>query len=395
MSTESIERRIDYIGILAFALLVIACFLPFGIMDRYEATFEQVAATFVLGAIYVASFLLGSSWCSRHHRRILLYLVIECALLTALLIVSPMRGFFFLVVLPVVSQAVFELSWKKASVFVLYLFAVSVGVIGWHYGLRSAVNTSLAYAAAFAFTIAFTTTGLVAVRARQRAEQLTTELESANQLLRSRSAEAEKLATIEERNRLAREIHDGVGHYLTVIKVQLDAASALLPDDPARAADSVAKAARLAGEALDDVRRSVGALAVETERAPLADALRRLAADAAPAPTLRIEGTPRPLSSSAEHALFRTAQEGLTNVRKHAGASRADLTLDFREAARVRLTLIDNGRGASSPNDPHVTTTGTGYGLSGLRERIALLNGSLSAGNRPEGGFSLVAEIPA
>ena len=188
-----------------------------------------------------------------------------------------------------------------------------------------------------------------------------------------------------------------MGHYLTVIKVQLDAASALLPTDPARAAESVAKAARLAGEALDDVRRSVGTLAADAARPPLADTLRALTADSPPEIELRIEGTPRPLGASAEHALYRAAQEGLTNARKHAGATRVIMTLDFRDGQRVRLSLRDNGRGAP-PKDTSASAAAGGnggFGLRGLRERIALLGGKLEAGNDPAGGFALAAEVPA
>lgn len=391
--TSPAHSRIDRIAIVAFVLLVVACYLPFLNGKILAESPWRSAATFVLGAAYVASVLFRSSFCATDERGALRYLLAECGLLTVMLAVSPLRGFFFLIVLPIVSEAVFELPWKKATAIVVYLFAVSLGVIVWSFGTRNLLDVSIAYAAAFAFTIAFSVIGYRSVAARDRAETLTAELEAANQQLRAHAAEAEKLATIQERNRLAREIHDGVGHYLTVIKVQLDAATALLPADPARAADSVAKAARLAGDALDDVRRSVGSLAVDGTPPPLGDALRALAADAAPVPALRIEGTPRPLSAGAEHALFRTAQEGLTNLRKHAHATAAELTLDFRDPARVRLTLRDNGRGA-----PHasIATDDKGYGLRGLRERLALLGGNLAAGNvSADGGFSLSADVPA
>jgi signal transduction histidine kinase len=109
-----------------------------------------------------------------------------------------------------------------------------------------------------------------------------------------------------------------------------------------------------------------------------------------PAPALQIEGSPRALDAVAEHALFRAAQEGLTNVRKHAGATSATLTLDFRLPGRVRLTIADNGRGL-----PADMARGSGYGLRGLRERIALLGGSVVAGNAPGGGFALTVEVPA
>ena len=105
-------------------------------------------------------------------------------------------------------------------------------------------------------------------------------------------------------------------------------------------------------------------------------------------PSVQIEGVARPLPSGVEHALFRAAQEGLTNVRKHAGAQEASLVLDFRAPDQVRLEIADNGRGAPSV-DPR------GFGLVGLRERIELLGGRVEAGPRPEGGFRLRVEVPA
>lgn len=395
MAAESEPRRIDLFAMIAFALLVVACYLPFVTADRLDATPAQIVATFALAAVYTVLVGVGSDWCNRWQPGgPLVYLLVQCALLTAMVIISPQRGIFGIIVLPIVSHAIFVLPWPGAAVVIVYLFGLVVGAVGWTYGLKAAGHTALGYAAAFAFTIVFTAIGLRAIRAQAHAERLRGELETANEQLRRHAAEAEKLATIEERNRLAREIHDGVGHYLTVIKVQLDAATALLPTDPARAADSVAKAARLAGEALDDVRRSVGALAADSTRPPLVDALRQLASHAAPAPVLRIEGTPRALGAAAEHALYRTAQEGLTNVRKHAAATEAELTLDFSAPHRVRLTLADNGRGPAAPAAAP-GANGGGQGLRGLRERLALLGGTLTAAHRPEGGFVLTAEVLA
>jgi signal transduction histidine kinase len=214
------------------------------------------------------------------------------------------------------------------------------------------------------------------------------EVEEANRQLREYAAQAEELATARERNRLAREIHDGVGHYLTVVKTQLDAAAALLPTQPEPAREAVLKASRLAGEALDDVRRSVGTLRTDVARPPLADALRGLTAELGLPVTVRVDGAVRPLAPAVEHALFRSAQEGLTNVRRHAHATTAEVALDFRPADRVLLAVVDNGHGVvSSPNG--------GFGLRGIRERIQILGGRVEAGNRDEGGFALRVEVPA
>ena len=137
---------------------------------------------------------------------------------------------------------------------------------------------------------------------------------------------------------------------------------------------------------------SVGALSSDATYLPLADALRQLASATTPPPGLNIEGTPRTLSAAVEHALYRCAQEGLTNIRKHAAATATDLTLDFRDPTRVRFSLLDNGRGVRlATGDPEAKP---GYGLRGLRERIEILGGTVAAGNRAGGGFALVVEVP-
>ncbi|HTZ19726.1 MAG TPA: sensor histidine kinase [Opitutaceae bacterium] len=379
---------------LAFGCVIVTAFASFVFAPRIVGQEWQVWATFGLGGLYAVLGVLGDNFIGDHRRPALaFYYLGQCAVLTTMLFVSPVRGFFFILVLPVASQSIFELSWKAATVVIAYLFGVCVGVIGYYYGTRDLVQVAIDYLAAFVFTVAFTIVAVRALAAKSRAEFLTAELAAANEKLRAHALQTEEFATVRERNRLAREIHDGVGHYLTVIKVQLDAAAALLPAQPGPAQTSVETAARLAGEALDDVRRSVGALRTDATRPPLAEALRQLASATTPPPGLNIEGTPRTLSAAVEHALYRCAQEGLTNIRKHAAATATDLILDFRDPARLRFSLLDNGRGATpAPGDP---ADKPGYGLRGLRERIELLGGTVVAGNRPGGGFALVVEVPA
>jgi len=388
------ERRSKLYGDLAFGILVLAAFSQFLFARRLDMDAGRVGFVFLLGAIYTALGVFHSELgCGRTRPVVHLYYVIQCLIAATAVILGPTRGVFFILTLAVISQSTIDYGWRGTALITGGLFVASVAPFWRDHGREVALEIGVAYLPAFIFTLVISVIAKEATAAKYRAESLAAELTAANAQLRANAAQAEELAVTRERNRVAREIHDGVGHYLTVIKVQLDAAHALLPSDPVRAAASVDKAARLAGEALDDVRRSVGSLATDAERPPLTETLRQLAADAAPRPRVEIEGTPRLLPAAAEHALYRTAQEGLTNLRKHAAAQHAVLTLDFRDAAQVRLTLVDDGRGdhGTAPAGPN----GSGYGLRGLRERIALLGGTLSAGNRPEGGFVLRAEVPA
>jgi signal transduction histidine kinase len=387
---DDTHRTGSLYGAMAFASIVLTCFTGFFFTRHFFGPAERVPLTFLLGAVYLALGVFsayyikgGQTW------RLTLYYLVQCGLLTALIFLSPARGFFGLIVLPVASQCIFDLRPRHAALVVGYLFLLTISVWWIDFGWGGALEAVYSYAAGFAFTIIFTLVTRRAVAAREREEKLRREIEATHAQLKIYAAQAEELATTRERNRLAREIHDGVGHYLTVVKTQLDAASALLPAQPERARESVGKAAKLTAEALDDVRRSVGALRSDTTRPPLPEALKELAAHGEPTPTLAVEGEPRPLPPGVEHALYRAAQEGLTNIRKHARATSALVRLDFRTPSRIVLELADNGVGADSGAKI------SGFGLRGLRERIELLGGTVDTGNRLEGGFALRVEVPA
>jgi signal transduction histidine kinase len=188
---------------------------------------------------------------------------------------------------------------------------------------------------------------------------------------------------------VARDIHDGLGHHLTVVQMQVQAARAVLAADPARADAVLAKAQQQSTEALAEVRRSVSALRERRTAPPLRAALEGLAADtsAAGVPTeLRVDGPARTLSPESEESLFRAAQEGLTNVRKHAGATSARVLLHFGDDT-VYLEVRDDGRGLPG-------TARQGFGLLGLRERAARLGGRLDVAAAPGGGTTLLVEVP-
>ncbi len=302
------------------------------------------------------------------------YLCLQGALLFGILWFSRLNGEMSLSAFPLVAAALALLPGIAGTLAVFAIYCLILAV-EWHfYGNAACLRWAISLLPSFGFVMIFTRIALREIAARHRAEALSKELE--------------RLAVIQERNRLAGEIHDGLGHFLTTIHVQLEAARTIHATDPERALSAVALAQDLARDALVEVRRSVGAL--HADRPPLPVRLRDLASTTdgwGAAVSLEILGEERRLAPEPEHVLFRAAQEGLTNVRKHAAARTARVTLDYRDPARVLVSVADDGSGAGRSPD--------GRGLKGLRERVAALGGRVLAADAAGGGFCLRAEVPA
>lgn len=207
----------------------------------------------------------------------------------------------------------------------------------------------------------------------------------------------QRLAVTEERNRLAREIHDTIAQGLTGIILQLEAADQLAESNPERARMRVQKATALARSSLQEARRSVWNLRpTPLEDRKLVDAIRqeldRLVEEAPWETSFRLEGDAAPLSGETENGLYRIVQEVLNNVRKHAEASRVDVSLGF-EGNTASLQIRDNEVGFD-PATAHSASADGGFGLLGLRERARLLGGTLKIESAPGRGTVMEVEIP-
>lgn len=213
-----------------------------------------------------------------------------------------------------------------------------------------------------------------------------------------------RVAVTEERARIARELHDVVAHSLSVIAVQADAAEAALAKEPARAAAPMRAIRDSAREALVDMRQLLHVLRAESESDGAADLApaRGLADLPQLIAAMRDSGLPlevdlRPgdaLSSGVQLAVFRIAQEGLTNVRRHAGAVPTTLAVT-RDGTALRVEVRNGPSGGGAVPPPLSTgSLSTGHGLVGLRERVHAAGGTLRAGAIPEGGFELVVRLP-
>jgi signal transduction histidine kinase len=219
-------------------------------------------------------------------------------------------------------------------------------------------------------------------------------------------AKAQETATLEERTRLARDIHDTLAQGLTGVVVQLGAAQRGVEHirqhiDPALAEDlqtNMVLAQQMARESLAEARRSVWNLrAPLLERGDLGDALRTLATHSSRhGLDVRFtqNGDPWALAPRVETALLRVSQESLANIAKHAEASQATITLAYEEDA-IRLTIADNGRGFPADVFTRPANYGgpfAGFGLLGMRERLSALGGTLDLRNRP--GAEVMACVP-
>ena len=216
---------------------------------------------------------------------------------------------------------------------------------------------------------------------------------------RAEHAEAEReatarLAVAEERARIARELHDIVAHSVSVMVLKAGAVRHRLPDTLAADKDALRDVEAAGREALTEMRQLLGAMRPDDDHAerapqPSIDGVRRLVDEvsrAGLAANLGIDGRPRPLSRGIELSAYRIVQEGLTNALRHARAQRVDVHLHYGDDA-LSIEVRDDGRTSVADGDP-------GHGLIGVRERVKVYGGEMSAGRGADGGFVLRSSLP-
>lgn len=375
---------------------------------------ETVAAAptvfWAVGAAYVLVLTWGIYRVERRLRKgeLTLYFLVASVLLLFLLYAS--RAGAWLAGLPLISHLALFAPWPWAAFGgAAYLGALLVCAdLSWNESVAASINT----APALLFVIVFSLLARRQTEWRLRAESLSKSLQHANEQLRDHATKVEELSVMRERNRVAREVHDGLGHYLTTIHVQLEAALVLLDRDVTRAKGGVARAQLLARQGLQDVRESVGLLR-QGATAPrpslqrtLEDVVTAFGEQTQPTPvSLHVRGEERALPQTVDHALRRVLQEALTNVQRHAHATHVEVTLEFDEHA-VCFEIVDDGVGTQTANTHDSSTTQRnvenpnsdgkpqGHGLAGIRERIFLLGGQVETTNREAGGFRLWVRVP-
>jgi signal transduction histidine kinase len=206
--------------------------------------------------------------------------------------------------------------------------------------------------------------------------------------------ERARLAVADERARIARELHDVVGHSVSVMTVQASAVRRTLEPDQEKELEALIVVEQTGREALAEMRRVVGVLRRPEEAPALGpqpslehlDRLVETAREAGLAVELRVEGEPVQLAAGLDLTAYRLVQEGLTNALKHARAQRAEVVVRYSDGL-VELTVTDDGRGDGDGDKG-------GHGLVGMRERVSVYGGELESGPRREGGYRLRAKLP-
>ena len=270
--------------------------------------------------------------------------------------------------------------------------------------LGSATGVRVLLAACGATMVGFVIRGQFAARAA-RLEVLAERAE----LAAARQQDEARRATIAERLRIARELHDIVAHHLSVVVIQAQGAQRIIGRDPDRAVAAMSQVEQTGRTALEEMRSLLGLLRsgeptedggepetdVSKTRMPrpgLADigALALQLREAGLPVTVRTVGEPGNIREDVSLTGYRIVQEALTNVVKHAGPATATVTLTFGDALDIEVN--DDGRGAAAGLSAGLP--GAGHGMAGMRERVAMLNGKLVAGPRPGGGYRVHAMIP-
>ena len=256
------------------------------------------------------------------------------------------------------------------------------------------LNLSFSMLIGLTFTITLSQVLYRYIEQSDRMKRLLGDLREANQALREAQEKEKELTIAEERVRMARDLHDGLGHHLTALSIQLQAAEKLIHANPEMAGEAVRNARGEVQAALKEVRQSVATLReTPIDILHLPEAIQKLTEETGRLGELeaRFEqtGAAAALTPAAAMTLFRAAQEGLTNVRKHAaGATQVRVRLVYAADA-VLLEIEDDG-----PAGSVFVENGGGFGLAGLRERANLLRGSLTCGRRAEGGFRVALRLP-
>jgi len=384
------SRRISRI-LSATGVLPLLISLAYTVLGEPDPTRNLISVATM--AVFIALFLIFTLREALAH--VTLILALQMLVATVMSFVPGVKDAFYIFVVYAVlcAEIGMALPLRTATKWFGCILAVTVAAYVIAFGPISGALIALGNAAGFFFFIYVGNLIHESEINGQRSEKMAADLRAANEQLQALNLQTQHLAIVDERNRMARELHDSLGHRLTVAAVQIEGAQRILASDPERAERMLRTVREEIKSGLTDLRLSVAALRAPLDEAlPIVEALRRLASafEASTGITVALEvpDTVPALSQNQRLALYRAAQEGLTNVQRHAAAGKAWVALSVTAAAMV-LAVDDDGRGFDS-----TTPSEDGFGLRGLQERALALQGQLERGRSAHGGARLAFSFP-
>ncbi len=319
---------------------------------------------------------------------------VQTVIVLALLLTVGYFDFFANLLIPPCAQSILYFRRRTAFTWIGVMTLSGIWALLEHFPLREAVGYIIVYPAAILLVSGMCYLALQAEKAQIRSESLLADLQVANRKLQAYAAQVQELAAAEERNRLARELHDSVTQIIFGLTLSAQAARILIDRSPARAAAELDHLQVLAQTALAEMRALIQQLHPRSiAEEGLAAALRRLAAERQAndglTVDLQITGEKR-LPVKIEEELFRVAQEALNNIAKHAQTDRAVITLDLENDRQASLCIEDAGVGF----DPEKARSLPGHlGLTSMAERIQALGGALALDSSPGKGTCVRVEL--
>ena len=373
-------RNPRLLNLTVYVIVMIMVSISFITMPNGLTLAAAIALCVAFGLVHALGFRLVDT-----PKRLAVYFVAQIIIILALMRLSSPSDVFNLFFYILGLEAMMILPARSATAWVVGFYLIDSLSALWSRGINGIIAV-LFYGAAFTLTALFGYALRQAEIARRKNEELLKELKTTQRQLQD-------MAVAEERARLAREMHDSLGHRLTVSIVQLEGAQRLIPRDPERAARMIGTMRDEMKDALAELRRTVSAL-----RAPIADdhpldiVLSDLSQTFQQKTGILTHFSVSPgfpgLPETHRLALYRAAQEALTNVQRHAMAGNAWLQLSTADQ-KITLVIEDDGKGIESHN-----VHGASSGLLGLRERAKQLGGEMRLAERPGGGTQLTFALP-
>ncbi len=377
---------------LAFAVVVLASYFAM-FSEMKEADPVRLIGMVLLGVVYISAGIYGYDFCLKKasFEWTALYFLVQIPLGSFIVFLGRGENFSALLLLPLAGNAVvmvqgYWLYGVNALIVMGYVGSVRLHTGEW-VGVWESLPTILA---GLVYIMVFTQMALDEEKSRREVERLVDELGDANKKLLKYAEEVQELTIIQERNRLAREIHDGLGHYLTTIHMQLQAAEVMVKKDQDKALNAISKAKIQSQNALIDVRKSVSALRYDPDEYEEFESILLKAVRPCEwvgiKPQLIINGDDNRLTPVIRSTIFRIVQETVNNTCKYSKAENFQVKIDYNDLEKISLNIKDDGVGTEVFQG--------GYGILGLKERIELLNGKLGIKTKLNEGFQIDIEIP-